>query len=48
MLYSPLLHNTYLDDALFIGAVVLTLLLFIGMALNDRKKDKDEDDETKS
>lgn len=39
MLFSPVLHGSYVDDALFAAAIIITLLLFIAMALNDRKRE---------
>ena len=41
-MYAPIFHESYLDEALFAVAVIVTLLLFIGMAFADRKKSDDE------
>jgi|GEM_PF-2117560 hypothetical protein len=41
-LFNPVPHGSYLDEVLFGAAVIVTLLLFIGMAFADRKKSDDE------
>jgi len=42
MLFNPAPHGNYLDEVLFGAAVIVTLLLFIGMAFAGRRKGDDE------
>lgn len=42
MLFSPVLHGSYLDEWLFGAAVIISLVLFIVMAFVDRKKNDDK------
>lgn len=48
LLYRPLLHGTYLDEWLFAIGFVLSIALFVFLALTDRKREgaKKENDDT--
>ncbi len=45
MMYHPLLHGSNIDEILFAVAAILSLLLFIAMALFDKKREIDKEDE---